>query len=128
MATKSQDRIFDKIHKIGVYKLFDMHNTRKVKVFTQNDLSFTVRALISEEKNVQEKLKDNTTEEVVFIVKIKEDELRQVKDDKTGTKNCVFSQIIAIEVDKIKYSETFDNKNNHTKDLLTFKLFKAKGG
>lgn len=128
MATKSQDRIFDKIHKIGVYKLFDMHNTRKVKVFTQNDLSFTVRALISEEKNVQEKLKDNTTEEVVLIVKIKEDELRQVKDDKTGTKNCVFSQIIAIEVDKIKYSETFDNKNNHTKDLLTFKLFKAKGG
>ena len=128
MAIKSQDRIFDKIHKIGVYKLFDMHNTRKVKVFTQNDLSFTVRALISEEKNVQEKLKDNTTEEVVLIVKIKEDELRQVKDDKTGTKNCVFSQIIAIEVDKIKYSETFDNKNNHTKDLLTFKLFKAKGG
>ena len=126
MAIKSKDKIFDRVHKKGVDKLFNIHNSRKVKVFTDTS-SFTVYGLLSDEKNQQEKIKNNTTEEITFVVKIKEDDLRKVKDNETNSKNCIFSKITAIEVDGIKYSQTFDNKNNHTKELLTFKLFKAKG-
>lgn len=126
MATKITDNIFDRIHKQGVNKMFSMHNLRKVKVYTDK-FSFTVSALMSEEKNQQEKLKNNTTEEITLLIKIKEEELRNVRSDQNPSKRCIFTDITSIEIDGKKYSQTFDSKNNHTKDLIIFKLFKAKG-
>lgn len=127
------DKLFQKIHKQGMDLLFDkVHNSKYVYITwfddqTKNDkYRYKVKAILSEENDKQDYLKDNTFETLRLQVKVRKKDLEEAEELSGKTKKCIFNKIKEIEIEGIIYSEVKNNFNEQTQELLIFDILKNK--
>lgn len=125
--------IFQKIHNQGINLLFDNVHTSKYVYIIWYDESkkdkryiYKVKAILSEDNNKQDYLKDNTFETLRLQVKVRKKDLENAKELSGKSEKCVFNKIKEIEIEGISYSEVKNNLNNQTQDLLVFDILKNK--
>ena len=127
------DKIFQKIHKQAMDLLFDsVHNTKYVLITwydeqTKTDkYTYKVKALLSEDNNKQDYLRDDTFETLRIQVKVRKKDLENALEIHKKQKKCIFNKIKEIEIEGLSYSEVKNNQNNQTQDLLVFDILKNK--
>ena len=127
------DKLFQKIHKKGMDLLFDkVHNSRYVFITwfdeqNKNDkYRYKVKAILSEENNKQDYLKDNTFETLRLQVKVRKKDLEEANELSGKSKKCIFNKIKEIEIEGTIYSEVKNNFNEQTQELLVFDILKNK--